>query len=88
MAIPDTLVQWFYDRAFPMLIHLDNISGATDIAGSVAVGNPLRHVYSTSGCQWFCLGTPVKVYDTTIEGGIGVKGREVEDGVPGDSSPL
>jgi len=30
------------------------------------------------------LGTPVEVYDQTFEGGKGIKGKPVEDGVPGE----
>jgi len=36
------------------------------------------------GCQGPCLGTPIAVYDQLSEGGIGVKGTEVDNGTPGE----
>ena len=83
MVLSEALFEWFYDVAFPSKVHLDNISGGTDIAGAFATGIPINPVY-VGGCQGICLGTPVKVYDSEIEGGPGVKGREVDHGVPGE----
>jgi len=83
MVLSDALFAWFYDVAFPPSVHLANISGGTDLAGCFGLENPLTPVY-VGGCQGPCLGTPVKVYDSTIEGGPGVKGVEVQKGVPGE----
>ena len=84
MVLSDQLFEWFYDVGFPPHVHLDNIAGGTDIAGAFGTGNPLLPVY-VGGCQSLCLGTPVAVYDQTIEGGPGVKGQPVaEDGIPGE----
>lgn len=83
MVLSDALFEWFYDQGFPPRAHLDNISGGTDLAGAFGIGNPILPLY-VGGCQSFSLGVPVKVYDQTIEGGRGVKGVEVEDGVPGE----
>jgi acetoacetyl-CoA synthetase len=59
------------------------MSGGTDLVGCFGIGNPLLPVY-VGGCASFSIGIAVKVYDQTIEGGIGVKGLEVPDGVPGE----
>ena len=83
MVLSDQLFEWFYDAGFPPTAQLANISGGTDIAGSFAMENPLTPVY-VGGCQGPTLGTPVAVYDQTLEGGLGVKGKEVENGVPGE----
>jgi acetoacetyl-CoA synthetase len=83
MVLSDQLFEWFYDQGFPRHVQLDNISGGTDIAGAFGTGNPLLPVY-VGGCQSLSLGTPVEVYDQTIEGGKGVQGQPVEDGVPGE----
>lgn len=83
MVLSDQLFEWFYDEGFPPSVHLDNISGGTDLAACFACGNPIVPVY-VGGCQSRSLGISVKVYDQTIEGGIGVKGVEVPDGVPGE----
>jgi acetoacetyl-CoA synthetase len=80
MVLSDALFEWVYDEAFPPRVHLDNISGGTDLAGCFGLGNPMLPVY-VGGCQCLSLGTPVKVYDQTIESKQGV---EVEDGVPGE----
>lgn len=83
MVLSDALFEWFYDAAFPPHVQLDNISGGTDLAGAFGTGNPVLPVY-VGGCQSKSLGTPTRVYDSTIEGGPGVKGVEVPDGVPGE----
>ncbi|KAI9731923.1 MAG: hypothetical protein M1834_004374 [Cirrosporium novae-zelandiae] len=83
MVLSDALFEWFYDYGFPPHVQLGNISGGTDIAGALATDNPLLPVY-VGGCQGPSLGTPVKVYDQLIEGGRGVKGKEVEHGTPGE----
>lgn len=74
MVLSDQLFEWFYDEGFPKHVQLDNISGGTDIAGTFATGNPLLPVY-VGGCQGPSLGTPIAVFDQTLEGGKGAKGR-------------
>ncbi|OAX80687.1 acetoacetate-CoA ligase [Emergomyces africanus] len=81
MVLSDALFEWFYDEGFPAKVHLSNISGGTDIAGTFGTSNSLTPVY-VGGCQGPSLGTPVAVYDQTVEGGKGVKGIPLEDGVP------
>jgi acetoacetyl-CoA synthetase len=83
MVLSGQLFEWFYDDAFPPHVQLDNISGGTDLAGLFGAGNPLLPVYA-GGCQGPSLGTPIDVYDQTVEGGNGVKGQPVEHGVPGE----
>lgn len=80
MVLSEQLFEWVYDEGFPPLVQVDNISGGTDLVGCFGAGNPILPVYS-GGCQCLSLGTPVKVYDQTVEGG---KGVPVEDGVPGE----
>ena len=82
MVLSDALFEWFYDVGFPPCVQLCNISGGTDIAGAFGTANPLLPVY-VGGCQCIALGMAVSVFDSTIEGGRGVKGVPVEDGVPG-----
>jgi len=83
MVLSDALFEWFYDGAFPNNVHLGNISGGTDLAGAFGIECPILPVY-VGGCQCASLGTPVKVYDSLVEGGKGVKGVEVPDGTPGE----
>ena len=83
MVLPDQLFHWFYDTAFPSHTQLANISGGTDIAGAFALENPLEPVY-VGGCQGPCLGTPIDIYDATIEGGEGIKGKAVKNDEPGE----
>lgn len=61
----------------------DNISGGTDIAGAFTTRNPLLPVY-VGGCQDPPLGTPIAVFDHSLGGGRGIKGKTVEDGDPGE----
>lgn len=83
MVLSDELFEWFYDHGFPTSVRLNNMSGGTDIAGCFGIGNSLLPVY-VSGCAGFSLGVPVEVYDSTIEGGNGVRGVRVEEGIPGE----
>ncbi|KAL1953974.1 hypothetical protein VTO42DRAFT_1860 [Malbranchea cinnamomea] len=83
MVLSDSLFEWFYDEAFPTPVQLANMSGGTDLAGCFGVGNSLSPVF-VGGCSGFSLGVPVAVYDDSLEGGIGVKGVPVKDGVPGE----
>ncbi|KAJ5505281.1 AMP-dependent synthetase/ligase [Penicillium expansum] len=83
MVLRDELFEWFYDEGFPSHARLNNISGGTDIAGCFGTGNPLVPLY-VGGCAGCSLGIPVEVYDSTIEGGHGIKGVPVEEGVPGE----
>ena len=83
MVLSDSLFEWFYDEAFPQNVQLNNISGGTDLAGCFGIGNSLSPVF-VGGCSGFSLGVPVSVYDDSVEGGIGVKGVPVANGVPGE----
>lgn len=83
MVLSDALFEWFYDEAFPPHVHLDNISGGTDIASCFATGNPLLPVY-VGGCQGPSLGLPIQVFEQIPEGVKGVNGKEVPNGVPGE----
>jgi len=83
MVLKDQLFEWFYDVGFPPHAQLANISGGTDLAGCFGMENPLTPVY-VGGCQGPSIGTAVAVYDQLHEGGKGVKGREVENGTPGE----
>ncbi len=83
MVLSESLFHWFYDTGFPAQAQLANISGGTDLAGCFGLENPLMAVYA-GGCQGPCLGTPIAVYDSTEEGGEGIKGREVTGGEPGE----
>ncbi|KAL2375121.1 hypothetical protein RJ035_005940 [Blastomyces gilchristii] len=83
MVLSDALFEWFYDKGFPAKVHLSNISGGTDIAGTFGTSNSLTPLY-VGGCQGPSLGTPIAVYDQTVEGGKGVKGIPLEEGVPGE----
>lgn len=83
MVLSDALFHWFYDTAFPPSVQLANISGGTDLAGCFGMENPLTPLY-VGGCQGPSLGIAVVVYDSTIEGGVGVQGKEITDGIPGE----
>jgi acetoacetyl-CoA synthetase len=83
MVLSDALFEWFYDVGFPSVVHLDNISGGTDLAGAFGTGNPIVPVY-VGGCQSMSLGMAVSVFDQNVEGGKGIQGVAVEDGVPGE----
>ncbi|RMZ84084.1 hypothetical protein DV737_g1254, partial [Chaetothyriales sp. CBS 132003] len=83
MVLSDALFEWFYDVGFPPSVQLDNISGGTDLAGCFGTGNPILPVY-VGGCQSMSLGMAVSVFDQTIDGGKGIKGKEVAVGVPGE----
>ncbi|KLJ07261.1 acetoacetate-CoA ligase [Blastomyces silverae] len=83
MVLSDALFEWVYDKGFPAKMHLSNISGGTDIAGTFGTSNSLTPLY-VGGCQGPSLGTPIAVYDQTVEGGKGVKGIPLEEGVPGE----
>lgn len=83
MVLSESLFEWVYDKAFPPHIHLANISGGTDLAGCFGIENPLTPVY-VGGCQGPALGIKVEVYDQTVEGGRGVRGRALSVGEAGE----
>ena len=83
MVLSDALFEWFYDVGFPASVQLCNISGGTDLAGAFGTASPLLPVY-VGGCQCISLGMAVSVFDSTVEGGRGVKGVPVKDGVAGE----
>lgn len=83
MVLSDALFEWFYDEGFPPHVHLDNISGGTDLASCFATGNPLLPVY-VGGCQSPSLGLPISVFEQVPEGVKNARGKAVPDGVPGE----
>lgn len=83
MVLSESLFEWVYDEAFPPTIQMANISGGTDLAGCFGIENPLTPVY-VGGCQGPGLGIKVEVFDQTVEGGKGVKGRSLPAGEPGE----
>ncbi|KAH8805032.1 acetoacetyl-CoA synthase [Xylogone sp. PMI_703] len=83
MVLSDQLFEWFYDVGFPKTTQLANICGATDLGGFFALENPLTPVY-VGGCQGPSLGIPIAVFDSSLEGGIGVVGKQLSDGEPGE----
>ncbi|KAI0434721.1 hypothetical protein F5Y09DRAFT_216305 [Xylaria sp. FL1042] len=80
MVLSNQLFEWFYDKGFPSIVHLNNISGGTDIAGCFAQGNPLTPVY-VGGTQGPSLGVKVELYDSLLPAG---PGKAVPDGTPGE----
>lgn len=83
MVLSNALFEWVYDVGFPPHIQLDNISGGTDVGGCFGCSNPVLPIY-TGGCQSLSLGMAVAVFDSTIEGGRGMAGIPVKDGVAGE----
>ena len=83
MVLPESLFYWFYDSGFPPSVHLNNISGGTDVASSFAMGNLLTPLYA-GGCQGPGLAMNLQVYDQTIEGGKGIKGKPLPIGEAGE----
>jgi len=83
MVLSDALFEWFYDEAFPAHTQLANMSGGTDLAGCFGIDNPLVPVH-VGGVQGPNLGIAIAVFDQTVEGGKGVKGRELKDGEAGE----
>lgn len=83
MVLPESLFHWFYDEGFPPSVHLNNISGGTDVASSFAMGNLLTPLYA-GGCQGPGLAMNLQVYDQTIEGGKGIKGKPLPIGEAGE----
>lgn len=82
MVLAESLFEWFYDVAFPAHVHLANLSGGTDIAGSFACENPLTPLY-VGGTQGPSLGIAVEVYDSNREG-TRLEKAPVADGSPGE----
>lgn len=83
MVLSDALFEWFYDIGFPKFTQLCNISGGTDIAAAFGTGNPILPVY-VGGAQCIALGMAVSVFDITVQGGKGVRGRALPIGVSGE----
>lgn len=83
MVLSDALFNWFYDVGFPPSVQLANIPGGTDIAAAFGTSNPILPLY-VGGCQCIALGMAVSVFDGTIEGGVGVKGKPVKIGTAGE----
>ncbi|KAH8594528.1 acetoacetyl-CoA synthetase-like protein [Bisporella sp. PMI_857] len=83
MVLSDQQFEWFYDTAFPKHVQLGNMSGGTDIVGCFGILNPLDPLY-VGGTQGMSLGIPVEVYDSLIEGGVGIQGKAIGQGTPGE----
>lgn len=83
MVLSEAQFEWFYDHAFPPHVQLDNISGGTDLAACLTMGNTMQPVYC-GGTVWAGLGMKVEAYDQTIEGGRGVKGKPLPKGEAGE----
>ena len=81
MVLSEPLFKWIYENGFPATVHLENISGGTDIAGAFACGNPLTPVY-VGGMQGPPLGVALSVYED--EEGTGLQGRPAKPGEPGE----
>lgn len=81
MVLPDELFRWIYQKGFPTSVHLENVSGGTDIAGAFACGNPITPVY-VGGMQGPQLGVAVTVFEE--EDGVGLNGRPAQPGTPGE----
>lgn len=88
MVLSEAQFAWFYKEGFPPTVHLDNISGGTDLCGAFATGNPILPVYTGGGCQCRSLGYAVEVYDQLIESpdsnGNPPKGVPIPDGEAGE----
>jgi acetoacetyl-CoA synthetase len=80
-VLPDNLFRWIYQKGFPPSIHLNNVSGGTDICGAFATGNYLDPVY-VGGMQCAPLGMAVTVFEE--QEGVGIDGRVASPGVAGE----
>lgn len=83
MVLSEAQFEWFYDQGFPSHVQLDNISGGTDLAACLALGNRMQPVYC-GGTVGPGLGMKVEAFDQTIEGGKGVKGKALPAGEAGE----
>ncbi|KAL1304140.1 hypothetical protein AAFC00_000568 [Neodothiora populina] len=83
MVLSESLFEWVYDVAFPPTVQLANISGGTDLAGCFGLETPLKPVY-VGGCQARGLGLKVEIFDQTLEGGKGVRGKPMATGEAGE----
>ncbi|USW51608.1 Putative AMP-dependent synthetase/ligase, acetoacetyl-CoA synthase, AMP-binding, ANL [Septoria linicola] len=83
MVLSEAQFEWFYDQGFPRHVQLDNISGGTDLAACLALGNQMQPVYC-GGTVGPGLGMKVEAFDQTIEGGRGVKGKPLPAGEAGE----
>lgn len=81
MVLPDALFRWIYEKGFPPSVHLENVSGGTDIAGAFACGNPITPVH-VGGMQGPQLGIAVSVFEE--EEGTGLSGHIAQSGSPGE----
>lgn len=80
-VLPDPLFRWVYQKGFPPTVHLENVSGGTDIAGAFACGNPLDPV-CVGGMQGAPLGMSVSVFEERE--GEGLDGGSAPPGTPGE----
>ncbi|KAF8854797.1 acetoacetyl-CoA synthase [Acephala macrosclerotiorum] len=80
-VLSEQLFRWVYEKGFPSTVHLENVSGGTDIAGAFACGNPLTPV-SNGGMQGPPLGIALSVFEEDDR--VGVKGNPTPAGTPGE----
>nr|POF14267.1 acetoacetyl-coa synthetase [Quercus suber] len=83
MVLSEAQFEWFYDKAFPAHVQLDNISGGTDAAACFVMANMMQPVH-VGGCVGAALGMKIEAYNQTIEGGRGVKGQLLPLGEAGE----
>ncbi|KAK4565742.1 hypothetical protein LTR86_003591 [Recurvomyces mirabilis] len=83
MVLSEAQFNYFYDHAFPSHVQLGNISGGTDLAACFTLDTMMKPLYC-GGTMSPALGMKVEVYDQTVEGGKGVKGKPVALGEAGE----
>ncbi|KAK3679871.1 hypothetical protein LTR78_000247 [Recurvomyces mirabilis] len=83
MVLSEAQFNYFYDHAFPPHVQLGNISGGTDLAACFTMDTTMKPLYC-GGTMAPALGMKVEVYDQTVEGGKGVKGKPVPVGESGE----
>ena len=83
MVLSEVQFEWFYDQGFPPHVQLENIAGGTDIAACFLLGTLMKPLY-VGGCMASGLGMKMEVFDQSMEGGRGVKGKPVPIGEQGE----
>ena len=83
MVLSDVQFEWFYDTAFPPQVQLANISGGTDLAACLSGDTLMKPLYC-GGTMTPMLAMKVEVYDQSMDGGRGVKGKPLPIGEQGE----
>jgi acetoacetyl-CoA synthetase len=83
MVLSDVQFEWFYDQGFPWQVQLANISGGTDLAACLTGDTLMKPLY-VGGTMTPMMAMKVEVYDQTMEGGRGVKGKPLPLGEQGE----